>query len=376
VNKPNSLNQLNPLKHLLQPLAGYLNDPEITDILIYGSRRVYARKRGCGFTLTGVTWQSDEDLMTIAKSIGREMKRRLDEREPILDARLPDKSRVNIVVAPCYDHGACIVIRKFPEQHFTLTDLESFGAIDRNGQKILEIIMRYGRNVMIAGGTGSGKTTLLNSLCGFIPPHDIVVTVEDAREIALPCDLWVALETKRALDENDRDVTLRDLIRTSLRMNPRWVIVGEVRGAEALDLVRACNTGHFSVSTIHASSATGALGALESLILQAGLDVSARAVKEMVHRAIHIVVHVEALPDHSRKLMEIIEVEGLDYDRSPHEPPYKTRTLYRFEFDRYDENGKAKGRFFVEEPPSWLHKLKLIPDFDMPDFWRDKQLNS
>ena len=357
---------------MLQPLAGYLGDPETTDILIYGSKRVYARKRGYGFELTGVTWHSDADLMTIAKSIGREMKRRLDEREPILDARLPDKSRVNIVVAPCYDRGAYIVIRKFPEQHFTLDDLERFGAIDSNGQKILEIIMRYGRNVLIAGGTGSGKTTLLNSLCGFIPAHDIVVTVEDAREISLPCDLWVALETKRALDDDDREITLRDLIRTSLRMNPRWVIVGEVRGAEALDLVRAFNTGHFGAGTIHANSAEGALSALESLILQAGLDVSARAIKEMVHRAIHIVVHVEALPDHSRRLMEIIEVEGLDYDRSPHEPPYKTRTLYRFEFEGYDANGKAIGRFLVKEPPSWLDKLKLIPNFEMPDFWREK----
>ena len=364
--------QNNPLKNMLQPLSGYLGDPEITDILIYGSKRVYARKRGCGFELTSVSWQSDEDLMTIAKSIGREMKRRLDEREPILDARLPDKSRVNIVVSPCYDRGACIVIRKFPEQHFTLDDLERFGAIDHSGQKILEIIMRYGRNVLIAGGTGSGKTTLLNSLCGFIPASDIVVTVEDAREISLPCDLWVALETKRALDDEDREITLRDLIRASLRMNPRWVVVGEVRGAEALDLVRAFNTGHFGAGTIHASSAEGALSALENLILQAGLDVSARAVKEMVYRAIHIVVHVESLPDHSRRIMEIIEVEGLDYDRSPHEPPYKTRCLYQFEFEGYDNDGKAVGRFLVKEPPSWLNKLKLIPNFEMPDFWRDQ----
>jgi len=363
----------NPLKHLLNPIAKWLNDPEITDILVYGSRHVYARKRGGGFEQIYVSWQTDSDLMTAAKAIGREMKRRLDEREPILDARLPDKSRVNIVVEPCYNHGACIVIRKFPEQHYTLNDLERFGALDLNGRKILEIIMKYGRNVLIAGGTGSGKTTLLNSLCGFIPAHDIVVTVEDAREIALPCELWVALETKRALDNDDRDVTLRDLIRTSLRMNPRWVIVGEVRGAEALDLVRAFNTGHYGAGTIHANSADGALSALESLILQAGLDVSARAIKEMVHRAIHIVVHVEALPDHSRRLMEIIEVEGLDYGRSSIEPPYKTRTLYQYEFDRYDENGKAVGRFFVKEPPSWLNKLKLIPNFQMPDFWKQPE---
>jgi len=361
------------LKHLLNPIAKQLNDPETTDILIYGSKRVYARKRGGGFEKIDVSWHSDADLMSAAKAIGREMSRRLDEREPILDARLPDKSRVNIVVEPCYNNGACIVIRKFPEQHFMLDDLKNFGAIDQNGQKMLEIIMQYGRNVLIAGGTGSGKTTLLNSLCRFIPAGDVVVTVEDAREVSLPCDLWVALETKRALDDDDQEITLRDLIRTSLRMNPKWVIVGEVRGAEALDLVRAFNTGHYGAGTIHASSAYGALTALESLIMQAGMDISARAIKEMIHRAIHIVIHMGTLPDHSRRLMEIIEVEGLDYDLSPHEPPYKTRTLYQFEFERYDENGKAIGRFSVKEPPSWLNKLDLIPGFHMPDFWKQSQ---
>ena len=313
--------------------------------------------------------------MSAAESIGETMKRSIGERDPILDARLPDKSRVNIVVDPCYDKGACIVIRKFPEDHYTLEDLASFGALDQNGMDILEIIMRVGRNVLIAGGTGSGKTTLLNSLCGFIPKHDIVVTVEDAREISLPCDLWVALETKRAIDDKDREVTLRDLVKASLRMNPRWVIVGEVRGAEAFELVRAFNTGHFGAGTIHANTASGALSALEMLIMQAGMEMSSRAIKEMVCHAIHIVIHMEALPDHSRRLMEIIEVNGLDYDISPHEPPYKTRTLYRYQFDRYDANGKAVGSFHVGDQPSWIDKLKMIPNFQMPDFWQDKQQN-
>jgi pilus assembly protein CpaF len=190
----------NILEQWLSPIAPFLCDPNITDILIYGSDSVHVRERGKDFEhQKGVSWETDADLMSMAKTIGREMGRRLDEREPILDARLPDRSRVNIVTAPCYDRGACIVIRKFPEQHFTLADLERFGAIDSNGQKILEVIMKYGRNVLIAGGTGSGKTTLLNSLCGFIPKRKIVVTVEDAREISISCDLWVSFETKRAI---------------------------------------------------------------------------------------------------------------------------------------------------------------------------------
>ncbi len=358
------------LKLSLSPIASWVDDPEVTDILVYGSRNVYVRRRGGAFEGVGATWFSDADLMTAAKTIGRQMARRLDSREPILDARLPDKSRVNIIVDPCYHRGACIVIRKFPANQLTLDDLARFGSIDRSGMAILEAIVRLGKNILISGGTGSGKTTLLNALCSFIPAGDVVVTVEDAREIAISNELWVALETKHALDRDDREVTLRDLIRTSLRMNPRWIIVGEVRGPEALDLVRAFNTGHCGAGTIHANSTYDALLALESLILQSGLDVPARAVKEMVARAIHVVIQMGELPDHSRRLMEIAEVQGLDYDRSATFPPYKLRTLYQFEFRHYEADGKVRGEFVVREAPSWLGELKLIPDYQLPPFWR------
>lgn len=358
------------LKLSLSPITRWLDDREVTDILVYGSKHVYIRRRGGGFTPVEASWQSDADLMTAAKTIGRQMARRLDAREPILDARLPDRSRVNIIIDPCYDRGACIVIRKFPEHHFTFDDLIDFGAIDEAGMKILEIVMRLGKNLLISGGTGSGKTTLLNSLCGFIPESDIVVTVEDAREIAISRDLWVSLETKRAVDADDREVTLRKLIHASLRMNPRWIIVGEVRGSEALDLVHAFNTGHCGAGTIHASSAYDSLLALESLILQAGFDVLARAVKEMVSRAIQIVIHMGEMPDHSRRLMEIAEVQGLDYERSPSFPPYRLRTLYRYEFDRYDAEGKACGQFLVKDKPSWVDELQLVQNLQTPAFWR------
>ena len=348
-----------------------MDDPDVTDICIYGKDFVCVRRRGEGFRQIAASWQTDDDLLSAAKTISREMGRKLNANEPIMDARLPDKSRVNIIVAPCYDKGTCIVVRKFPEQQFSLNDLVSFGSIDENGQKILEIIVRMEKNILIAGGTGSGKTTLLNSLCGFIPTNDIVVTVEDAREISISNKLWVALESKRSIDAEDKEITLRDLVRTSLRMNPRWVVVGEVRGAEAVDLIRAFNTGHAGMGTIHANTAHDALGALESLIMQSGLDITSLAIKEMVARAIHIVVYAGALADHSRKLLEIIEVEGLDTSRSAN-PSYKTRTLYRFEFDRYGANGKAEGRFLVCEPPSWINRLKLLPDFQMPDFWSER----
>jgi pilus assembly protein CpaF len=309
--------------------------------------------------------------MTAAKTVGRQMARRLDPREPILDARLPDRSRVSIIVEPCYNRGACIAIRKFPEHHFTWQDLLGFGSIDETGVTILEGLVRLGKNILISGGTGSGKTTLLNCLCSFIPASDIVVSVEDAREIALPNELWVALETKRALDSEDREVTLRDLVRTSLRLNPRWIIVGEVRGPEALDLVRAFNTGHCGAGTIHANSSFDALLALEALILQSGLDIPARGIKEMVTRAIHVVVQMGQFPDHSRRLMEIAEVEGLNYAPSASFPTYKLRRLYQFELTHYASDGKALGKFEVCEKPSWVPDLKLIPNYQVPRFWQE-----
>ena len=358
------------LKLSLNPIAAWLDDPEVTDILVYGSRHVYVRRRGSGFEGVGAAWFSDADLMTAAKTIGRQMARRLDSREPILDARLPDKSRVNIILDPCYNRGACIAIRKFPENHFTWEQLISFGSIDQIGVAILEMVFRLGKNVLISGGAGTGKTTMLNALASFIPAGDIVVTVEDAREISLSNELWVALETKRALDGEDREVTLRDLVRTSLRMNPRWILVGEVRGPEALDLVRAFNTGHCGAGTIHANSSFDALLALEALILQSGLDVPARAVKEMVSRAIHVVLQMRELPDHSRRLMEIAEVLGLDYDTSAAFPSYKLRTLYRFEFEGYTSDGKAQGQFVLRDGPSWLEELQKVLNYQAPQFWQ------
>jgi len=362
------------LKVSLSPIAAWLDDPAVTDILVYGSQHVYVRRNGTAFERVEASWLSDADLMTAAKTIGRHMARRLDQREPILDARLPDKSRVNIIIDPCYHRGACIAIRKFPSEHFTWQDLRHFGSIDAAGVAIVESLVRLGKNTLISGGTGSGKTTLLNCLCSLIRSNDVVVTVEDAREISLSNELWVALEAKRALDAEDRDVTLRDLVRTSLRMNPRWIIVGEVRGPEALDLVRAFNTGHYGAGTIHANSAYDALLAMEALILQSGLDVSARAVKEMVSRAVQSVIQVSQLPDHSRKVVEIAEVEGLDYERSAGFPPYKLRNLYQFEFANYDAQQRAQGTFRVKEGPSWINELKRIPDYQLPGFWSDQRL--
>jgi len=362
------------LKYTLGPISPFLEDPQVTDILIYGPARVYVKRQGAGIVKTDACWRSEEDLMIAAEAIAENINRRLDANNPILDSRLPDGSRVNIVIPPCYPHGACISIRLFPKERFSLDDLVRFGTIDRNGIEILNAVMKVGRCTLISGSVSSGKTTLLNVMCSsFIHESDIVVTVEDSREISLGNPLWAPLECRHALHEDDRTVTLQDLVRNSLRMNPRWIIVGEVRGAEALDLVRAFNTGHSGAGTIHANSAGDSLPALENLILQSGLDISARAVKELVARAIKIVIHVGQYPDDSRKVMEIAEVQGLDYQVSSAFPPYRIVPLYRFNFQGYDRQDKATGFFETLKKPSFLADFDLVKGLKLPEFWQEKK---
>ena len=241
------------------------------------------------------------------------MARRLDSREPILDARLPDKCRVNIILDPCYNRGACIAIRKFPENHFTWEQLMSFGSIDQIGVAILEMVFRLGKNILISGGAGTGKTTMLNALASFIPAGDIVVTVEDAREIALSNELWVALETKRALDGEDRDVTLRDLVRTSLRMNPRWIIVGEVRGPKRSIWCALSTPGTAAQApSTPIPLTTPCLPLRPHPAVRPG-RARPRGQGDGIPRH-SVVLQMHELPDHSRRLIEIAEIQGLDYD--------------------------------------------------------------
>lgn len=364
-----SLN-LNLLKITLGPIAEYLDDPEVTDILIYGPSKVFVKRQGRKPERAAAEWDTAEDLMTAAKAIGRHIKRRLDADNPILDARLPDGSRVNVIIPPCFADGAAVAIRLFAKEKLTTEKLMAGGSFDPAGAEILRSLVLSGKNILVSGGTGSGKTTLLNVLGGYIPERDIVVTVEDSRELQLRNELWAPLEAKKVVHEGEAEITLRDLVRNSLRMNPKWVIVGEVRGPEALDLMRAFNTGHSGMGTVHANSCDDALGALENLILQSGLDIPSRAIKEMVARAIHVVIQVCQFPDESRKIAEIAEIRGLDYETSANFPPYRVNTLYRYNATGYDEQGRLCGRFEVGEKPSFLAELAIRPDFTVPDFWK------
>ena len=363
---------LNLLKITLGPIAAYLDDPEVTDILIYGPHNVFVKRQGSKPERTSAGWTSAEDLMAAAKAVGRHIKRRLDADNPILDARLPDGSRVNVIIPPCYADGAAVAIRLFAKEKLTAEKLVAGGSFDAAGAEILKSLVLSGRNILVSGGTGSGKTTLLNVLGGYIPERDIVVTVEDSRELQLRNELWAPLEAKKVVHEGEVEITLRDLVRNSLRMNPKWVIVGEVRGPEALDLMRAFNTGHSGMGTVHANSCDDALGALENLILQSGLDIPSRAIKEMVARAVQVVIQVCQYPDESRKIAEIAEVRGLDYHTSPVFPPYRVASLYRYEPEGYGADGRLGGRFSVTGKPSFLPALSLRRDFEVPEFWRDQ----
>jgi len=358
------------LQHTLGPISQYLDDSRVTDIHIYKSDDVWVKRQGEKIRKVDSTWHSDADLMIAAEAMAEHINRRLDKDHPILDSRLPDGSRVNIIIPPCYSAGgACISIRMFPKERFGVNDLVRFRTIDQNGVDILSSIVLLGKNVLISGSTGSGKTTLLNVLCSFIPETDIVVTVEDSREINISNPLWAPLESKHALHTDDRAVTLQDLVRNSLRMNPKWVIVGEVRGAESLDLIRAFNTGHSGLSTIHANTCYDALLALENLALQSGLDISARAVKEMVSRAISIMIQVSQFPDETRKIVDISEVLGLDYEASSVFPPYKIVPLYRFNMTGYEKD-RVIGSFEVVNIPSFLTETMMFHEkLNLPNQW-------
>lgn len=355
------------IQDTLGPLKPLLADPEMTDILVFSAQKIYVRRRHSEFVRFAGGWRSDEDLAICLEAISRFIKRKLDRDNPILDARLPDGSRVNVIMAPCYaSGGAFMALRIFGQEPLGVDELLGLGAFDPAGLAVLKSIMAAGRNILISGGVGSGKTTLLNALCGFIPAGELVVTVEDAREIQIGHALWAALESKKKIYADDTEYTLRDLVRNALRMNPRWLIVGEVRGPEAHDLCRAMNTGQAAIGTIHANSAYDALLALETLYLQSGLESSARAVRETIARAVHVVIQAEMLPDHSRKIVEIAEVRGLD--RTSPDCPYVTAGLYRF-LPEGMENHRIRGRFEVAGPPRFVERLRKFNPGAIPEFW-------
>lgn len=323
----------------LGPLEPLVADPEITDILVNNAKQVYVERFG-RLELTDVAFQDDNHLLHIIERIVSAVGRRIDESSPMVDARLPDGSRVNAIIPPLALNGPSLSIRKFGAMPISAKDLLQFTSITEEILTFLSTAVKAKLNMLISGGTGSGKTTLLNVLSGYIPNEERIVTIEDSAELQLQQKHVVRLETRPANIEGKGEVTQRDLLRNSLRMRPNRIIIGEVRGAEALDMLQAMNTGHEgSLSTIHANSPRDALTRLEVMCLTGGLEIPVHAIRHYIASAINVIIQATRLPDGSRKVISVSEIAGMEGSVITMEE------LFKFVLTGEAFGSKAKGYF-------------------------------
>ena len=307
------------------PLSPLMADPAVTDILVNGPDRVYVERFG-RLEKTAIRFRDAEHVLRIIQRIAARVGRRVAEASPMVDARLPDGSRVNATIAPVALDGPSLSIRRFGRQRLRRDDLLRMGMLSEAMDTFLELAVRARKNILISGGTGAGKTTFLGAVAEAIPPDERVVTIEDAAELLLDQEHVVRLETRPANVEGRGRIAARDLVINSLRMRPDRIIVGEVRGAEALDMLQAMNTGHDgSLTTVHANNPRDALARLETMVLMAGLDLPSRAIREQIVSAIQILVHVRRFEDGVRRVASIAELVGLE-GLTP-----LTQELFRFE---------------------------------------------
>lgn len=296
------------------PLEPLLEDPEITEIMTVGHEKVYVERKGL-IEPAQVHFENEEHLRRIIDRIVAPLGRRIDEQSPLVDARLPDGSRVNAVIRPIAIDGPALTIRKFAKVPLTVQNVIDYGTATVELMEFLRACVIAGFNCVISGGTGSGKTTLLNIISGFIPAAERIVTIENAAELQLRQDHVVRLESRPPNIEGKGEITIRDLVINSLRMRPDRIVVGEVRGGEALDLIQAMNTGHDgSLGTAHSNSPRDTLARLETMVLMAGMDLPVRAIREQLSSALHLIVHQDRMRDGSRKITKISEVQGMEGD--------------------------------------------------------------
>ena len=294
------------------PISDLLNDDTVTEIMVNGPLDIFVERKG-KIIKTENEFRDDKHVMHIIDKIISPLGRRVDESSPLVDARLPDGSRVNIIIPPLAVKGPSITIRKFSKDPLTTNDLITFGALNGDIAEFLRLCVKGRINVLVSGGTGSGKTTLLNVLSSYIPEDERIVTIEDAAEVQLQQIHVVTLESRPANIEGNGRITIRDLVVNSLRMRPDRIIVGEVRGGEALDMLQAMNTGHDgSLTTIHANTPRDSLSRLETMVMMSGVDLPSRAIREQVAAAIDLIIQVERMVDGSRKVTKISEIIGLE----------------------------------------------------------------
>jgi pilus assembly protein CpaF len=323
----------------LGPLEPLIEDETVTDIMVNGARQVYVERRG-KLELTGVRFRDDDHVMNVATRIVTRVGRRIDEATPLVDARLLDGSRVNIIAPPLAIDGPSISIRKFSKKTITLDTMAQQANISPEMATLLKIAARCRLNILISGGTGSGKTTLLNALSRLIDPAERTVTIEDAAELQLQQPHVVRLETRPPNLEGSGEITMRDLLRNALRMRPDRIILGEIRGAEALDVLQAMNTGHDgSMSTIHANTPREALTRLENMVGMTGINLPSKAVRTQIAAAVHLIAQVNRMRDGIRRVTHVIEVVGMEGD------VITTQELFTFQFQGEATDGKLRGVF-------------------------------
>jgi pilus assembly protein CpaF len=325
----------------LGPLEGLLADPSLSDILVNGPHQIYVERQG-RLELSSARFDNDRHLMTIIDRIVSRVGRRIDESSPMVDARLPDGSRVNAIIPPLALNGPVMSIRRFAVERLTIDRLVELGELNHNVARVLQAVVRARLNILISGGTGTGKTTLLNVLSGFIPPDERVITIEDSAELQLQQPHVIRLETRPPNIEGRGEVAQRDLVRNSLRMRPDRIVVGEVRGAEALDMLQTMNTGHDgSLTTIHANAARDALTRIESMVAMSGINLPSRPLRAQIASALDLVIQLERHEDGRRRIVSLQEINGVEGDI------ITMSEIFRFEREGIDRDGKVLGRLMA-----------------------------
>ena len=348
----------NAIHSFLSPIVDLLEDPMVTEIMINGHREIFAERKGLVYR-TPNQFPHEDALISAMRSVAQSVGRKIDEENPILEARLPDGSRIQVVLPPMSRKGTTVAIRKFSKEKLSLKDLITFGALDKTGARFLDICIHLGKNIIVSGGTGSGKTTMLNVLGSRIPKEQRLIIIEDAAELQVKTEHVVSFETRK-LDPLTGlpEVTIRELVRAAMRLRPDRIIIGEVRGQEALDLIQMMNTGHDgSMGTVHANNPLDACIRLETLCLMGDTQIPPESIRKMIASAINIIVQCKRYHDGGRRVSHISEVIGMD-----HHGNYITRDLYR-----WVQQGK--------DPKTGKYYGEMVPCNNIPSFFGEIIVN-
>ncbi|QCJ44024.1 CpaF family protein [Bacillus sp. S3] len=345
------------------PISPLLDNPLISEVMVNNFDEVYYEKNGKVYR-SHVNFTDNQHVMRVIERIVSPIGRRIDESSPMVDARLPDGSRVNAIIPPLALKGPSLTIRKFSETPFTIKDLIHFGTVNEMMAEFLDMCVKSRLNIFISGGTGSGKTSTLNVLSSFIPNEDRIVTIEDAAELKLYQEHIVSLESRPPNIEGKGEIKIRDLVRNSLRMRPDRIVVGEVRGAEALDMLQAMNTGHDGgMSTGHANSPRDILSRLETMVLMAGFDLPVKAIREQIANAIDVIVHQSRMKDGTRKITHITEVLGLEGET------IVLQDIFKFRETGFSSDGRIEGKFISTGIRPKFAELLELNGYKLPATW-------